>query len=40
VMMAGDYFYNHNLSYGPSYLGWASSNRKWWFFHSSGCLGY
>lgn len=26
VMMAGDYFYNHNLSYGPSYLGWASSN--------------
>ncbi|MHB9295044.1 putative DNA adenine methylase [Pillotina sp. SPG140] len=26
ITRAAYYFYNHNLSYGPSYLGWASTN--------------
>lgn len=26
VELAAKYFYNHNLSYGPSYLGWSSGN--------------
>lgn len=33
VEVAGYYFFNHNLSYGPGYLGWASSiylNQKSW----------
>ena len=33
IKVASHYFFNHNLSYGPAFLGWASSvylnNKKW-----------